>query len=53
MEHLLNDRKDHPHQPENSHKLCEFDGKSMENETSLSEFPNGGKAIVESILASY
>ena len=32
---------------------CEFDGKSMETETKTwSEFPNGGKAIVEQILAS-
>ena len=31
----------------------EFDGKSMETETTTwSEFPNGGKAIVEQILAS-
>ena len=32
---------------------CEFDEKSMETETTtFSEFPNGGKAIVEEILAS-
>ena len=31
---------------------CEFDGKSMETETTSSEFPNGGKTIVEQILAS-
>ena len=32
---------------------CEFDGKSMETETTTwSEFPNGGKAIVEQILTS-
>ena len=30
----------------------EFDGKSIETETTWSEFPNGGKAIVEQILAS-
>ena len=31
----------------------EFVGKSMKTETTtLSEFPNGGKAIVEQILAS-
>ena len=30
---------------------CEFDGKSMETETTTwSEFPNGGKATVEQIL---
>ena len=32
---------------------CELVGKSMETEkTTWSEFPNGGKAIVEQILAS-
>ena len=32
---------------------CEYDGKSMETETTTwSEFPNGRKAIVEQILAS-
>ena len=32
---------------------CEFDEKSMESEaTTRSEFPNGGKAIIEQILAS-
>ena len=32
---------------------CEFDGKSMETETTTwSQFPDGGKAIVEQILAS-
>ena len=32
---------------------CEFDGESMETETTTqSEFPNGGKAIVEQLLAS-
>ena len=30
----------------------EFDGKSMETETTISEFSNTGKAIVEQILAS-
>ena len=44
MEHLSNDHKDHP----NQHG---FDGNSMETET-WPEFPNGGKAIVEQILAS-
>ena len=29
---------------------CEYDGKSMETETTWSEFHNGGKAIVEQIL---
>ena len=36
----------------NGASCCEFDGKSMETETTWSEFPNGGKAIVEQILAS-
>ena len=32
---------------------CEFDGKSMETETTTwSEFPNGGKAIIEEMLVS-
>ena len=32
---------------------CEYDGKSMESETiTWSEFPSGGKAIVEKILVS-
>ena len=32
---------------------CELDGKSMETETKTwSEFPDGGKAITEQILAS-
>ena len=31
---------------------CEFDGKSMETETTWSKFPPGGKAIIEQILAS-
>ena len=31
---------------------CELVGKSMETVTTTSEFPNGGKAIVEHILAS-
>ena len=37
----------------NGASRCEFDGKSMETEiTTWSEFPNGGKAIVEQIPAS-
>ena len=37
----------------NGASCCEFDGKSMETETTTwSEFPNGRKAIVEQILAS-
>ena len=35
----------------NGTSRCEFDGKSVESGT-WSEFPNGGKAIVEQILAS-
>ena len=41
----LSDELGHPH--------CEFVGKSMETATTTwSEFPNGGKAITEQILAS-
>ena len=37
----------------NGTSRCELVGKSVETETTtLSEFPNGGKAIVEQILAS-
>ena len=37
----------------NGESHCKFDGKSMETETTRwPEFPNGGKAIVEQILAS-
>ena len=37
----------------NGASYCELVGKSMETErTTWSEFPNGGKAIVEQILAS-
>ena len=36
----------------NGASCCEFDGKSMETQTTTwSEFPNGAKAIVEQILA--
>ena len=36
----------------NGASRCEFDGKSMETETTTwSAFPNGGKAIVEQLLA--
>ena len=39
--------------PWNGESRCEFDGKSMETETTTwPEFPNGGKAIVEQIIAS-
>ena len=31
---------------------CELVGKSMESETTWTEFPIGGKSIVEQILAS-
>ena len=53
MEHLSNDHNDHPNHHKNSHKLddengasrCEFDGKSMETETTTwSEFLNETKA---------
>ena len=36
----------------NGASRCEFDGKSMETETTWSEFLNGGKVIVEQILVS-
>ena len=37
----------------NGRPHCEFDGKSMETETTTrSGFPNGGKAVVEQILVS-
>ena len=37
----------------NRASYCEFDGKSMETEaTTSSKFLNGGKAIVEQIIAS-
>ena len=37
----------------NGESHCEFDRKSMEAETTTwSEFPNGGKVIVEQIIAS-
>ena len=60
MEHLSNDHEVHPISKRIaiSHSmkwgiLFQFIGKSMENEkTAWSEFPNGGKAIVEQILAS-
>ena len=60
MGNLLNDQEDHPSQQKNSQKLysetghtfLNFMNKSMETETTWSEFPNGGKANVEQILAS-
>ena len=61
MEHLSNDHKDRPNQHNNSHKLCDEEGYLVLSLTksqwklkkkTLSEFPNGGKAIVEQILAS-
>ena len=36
----------------NGISCCKFDGKSMETGTRWSEFFNGGKAIVEQMLAS-
>ena len=61
MEHFLNVHKDHPNQPEKSHKLYDETGhlvlSLMESQWKLrrqtwSEFPNGGKSIAEQILAS-
>ena len=51
MEHLSNNHKDRPNQNENIHKLC--NETSMETDkTTWSEFPNGGKAFAEKIIAS-
>ena len=60
MENLSNDQEDHSSQQKNSQKLynetghtfLNFMNKSMETETTWSEFPNGGKANAEQILAS-
>ena len=59
MEYLSNDHKDHPNLHKNSHKMCDetghlkFIGKSLETEaTTWLEFPNGGKAIAETIEVS-
>ena len=60
MEHLSNDHKHHPNQHENSDKLCDEMGHPvdnlMESQWKLRQldqnFPMGGKAIVEQILAS-
>ena len=52
MEHLSNDHEDGPNQYKNSHKLCNETGHPVVNMTTTSEFPNGGKAIVEQIRAS-
>ena len=38
--------------PSQSASHFEFDGKSMETETTVPECPNGGKAIAEQILVS-
>ena len=63
MEHLLNDREDHPNQHENSHKLYNEMGHPivnvMESQWKLRQqhdqnfsMNNGRKAIVEQILMS-
>ena len=59
MEHLSNDHEDHPNQHKNSHKLCNETAhlvlSLLESQWKLrqqQEFPNGGKAIIEQILAS-
>ena len=36
----------------NGASCFDFDGKAMESETTTSEFPKGGKAIVEQMLGS-
>ena len=62
MEHLSNDREDHPNQQNNSHKLCNETGHPIvrltESQWKLKrkhdqQFPMEGKpVIVEQILAS-
>ena len=60
MEHLSSGHKDHLISTRlvitmqwNMVSCCEFDAKSKETDTTTwSEFPNGGKAIVEQILVS-
>ena len=64
MEYPSNDHKDLPNQHENSHELCNETGHPvvsltenlmslMETKTTTwSEFPNGGKIIVEQIVTS-
>ena len=61
MEHCSNDHEDCPNQHKNSHKLCNETRypvvNMMESQWKLrkqhdQDFPNGGKAIVEQILAS-
>ena len=60
MEHLSNDQEGHSNQYENSYKVCNEMGHPvvnlMECQWKLrqheSEFPNGGKAIVDQMLAS-
>ena len=59
MEHLSNDHKDRPNPHENSHNLYDETGTTAacltENQWKLRQhdqnLPNGGKAIVEQILA--
>ena len=56
MECLSKDHEDHPNHHVNSHDeigphVVNVNGKSMETEkTTWSEFPNGGKTIVEQVL---
>ena len=59
MEHLSDDHEDHPNQHKNSHKPHDETGypvlSLLESQWKLRqhpEFSNGGKAIVEQILAS-
>ena len=61
MEHLSNGQKDCPNQYKNSHKLCNDTGHPLVNLMKSQwklrlkhdqNFPNGGKAVVEQILAS-
>ena len=57
MKYLSNDHENCPNQHKNSHKWwngashCEFDGKSIETETTTwSEFPKRRKANIEQML---
>ena len=49
MEHLSNNLENLPNQQQNNNKLYHEMGHSTFNETTWSEFPNGGKGIVKQI----
>ena len=52
MEHLSNDHEDCLNQHKNSHKLCDEMGHPVVNLMESQWKANGGKAIVEQMLAS-